>query len=132
MRAFLASASHYPGAIMSYVVVEHGEGRISRSLRRRRFVVAGVIAVVEAVLVLVDLIPWWVAILAAIAAVALYVGWAREHGNPIVRSVAWVVAASQLVVVLVPVAIVVAGLLAIVGLVALAVIPLTVLLLDRR
>ncbi len=81
---------------------------------------------------LVDLIPWWVAILAAIAAVALYVGWAREHANPIVRSVAWVVAASQLVVVLVPVAIVLAGLLAIVGVVVLAVIALTVLLLDRR
>lgn len=117
---------------MSYVVVEHGESRISRSLRRRRFIVAGVIAGVEAVLVLADLIPWWVAILAAIVAVALYVGWAREHASSMVRSAAWVVAASQLVVVLVPVAIVVAGLLAIVGVVALAVIALTVLLLDRR
>ena len=117
---------------MSYVVVEHGESAFSRSLRRRRFIVAGVIAGVEAVLVLADLIPWWAAILAAIAAVAIYVGWAREHTNPIVRSVAWVAAASQLVVVLVPVAIVLAGLLAIIGIVLLAVVALTVLLLDRR
>lgn len=117
---------------MSYVVVEHAEGPFSRSLRRRRFIVAGVIAGVEAVLVLADLIPWWGAILAAIAAVAIYVAWAREHSNPIVRSVAWVAAASQLVVVLVPVAIVLAGLLAIIGIVLLAVIAFTVLLLDRR
>jgi len=117
---------------MSNVVVEHGEGPFSRSLRRRRFIVAGVIAGVEAVLVLADLIPWWAAILAAIAAVAIYVGWARAHTIPIVRSVAWVGAASQLVVVLVPVAIVLVGLLALIGVVALAVIALTVLLLDRR
>ena len=94
--------------------------------------VAGVIAGVEAILVLTDVVPWWAAVLAAIAAVAIYAVWAREHVSPLVRSVAWVAAASQLVVVLVPVAIVLAGLLAIVGVVALAVIALTVLLLDRR
>ncbi|MCY7303282.1 MAG: hypothetical protein LH654_09670 [Thermoleophilia bacterium] len=117
---------------MSYVVVEHGEGPFSRGLRRRRFIAAGVIAGVEAVLVLADLIPWWAAVLTAIAAVAIYVGWAREHTNPIVRSVAWVLGASQLVVVLVPVAIVLVGLLALVGVVVLALLALTVLLLDRR
>ncbi len=117
---------------MSNAVVEHGEGSFSRSLRRRRFIVAAVVAGVEAVLVLADVIPWWVAILAAIAAVATYVGWARDHSAPIVRSIAWVAAASQLVVVLVPVAIVLAGLLAIVGVVVLAAIALAVLLLDRR
>jgi hypothetical protein len=117
---------------MPYVVVEHGETPFSRSLRRRRLVVAGVIAGVEAILVLTDVVPWWTAVLAAIAAVAIYVGWAREHGSSLVRSLAWIAAASQLAVVLVPVAIVLAGLLAIVGVVALAVIALTALLLDRR
>ena len=117
---------------MSFVVVEHGETPSARRLRRRRFIVAGVIAGVEAILVLTDVVPWWAAVLAAIAAVAIYVGWAREHISPLVRSVAWVAAASQLVVVLVPVAIVLAGLLAIIGVVVLAVIAITVLLLDRR
>ncbi|WP_411277930.1 hypothetical protein [Gaiella sp.] len=117
---------------MSNVVVEHGEGLFSRSLRRRRFIVSGIIAGIEAVLVLADVIPWWVAILAAAAAVAIYVGWARQHPAPIVRSIAWVTAASQLVVVLVPVAIVLVGLLALVGVVVLAAIALGVLLLDRR
>jgi hypothetical protein len=112
--------------------VEHGEGSFSRSLRRRRVIVAGVIAGVEAILVLTDIVPWWAAVLAAVAAVALYVGWAREHSAPAIRSVAWVAAASQLVVVLVPVAIVLIGLLAIVGIVVLAAVALTVLLLDRR
>lgn len=117
---------------MSNVVVEHGEGPFSRSLRRRRVIVAGVVAAVEAILVLADLIPWWVAILAAVAAVAIYLGWARERSNPIVRSVAWIAAASQLVVVLVPVAIVLVGVLAIVAIVLLSVIALVVLILDRR
>lgn len=117
---------------MSNVVVEHGEGSLSRTLRRRRFVVAGVIAGVEAILVLADIVPWWAAVLAAVATVAIYVVWAREHSSALVRSVAWVAAASQLVVVLVPVAIVLVGLLAIVGIVVLAAIALAVLLLDRR
>lgn len=117
---------------MSNVVVEHGESSFSRSLRRRRFIVVGVIAGIEAILVLADVIPWWAAILAAVAAVAIYVGWARDHPAPIVRSVAWVGAASQLVVVLVPVAIVLVGVLAIVGVVVLAALALAVLLLDRQ
>lgn len=39
---------------MSNLVVEHGESSFSRRLRRRRFAVAGVVAGLEAVLVLVD------------------------------------------------------------------------------
>jgi hypothetical protein len=117
---------------VSNVVVEHGEGSFSRGLRRRRFLVAGVIAALEATLVLAGVLPWWVAVLAAFVAAALYVGWARQHRAPLVRSVAWVAAASQLVVVLVPVTIVLVGLLALAALVLLAVIALTVLLLDRR
>lgn len=117
---------------MSNAVVEHGESSFSRTLRRRRFMVVGVVAGAETILVLADVVPWWAAILAAVAAVAIYVAWAREHPAPIVRSVAWVAAASQLVVVLVPVAIVLVGVLAIVSVVVLAAIALTVLILDRR
>ena len=126
-----SAACDYRSA-MSNLVVEHGEGSFSRSLRQRRFIVAGVIAGVEAVLVLADVVPWWAAVLAALAAVGIYVAWARDHSAPAVRSISWVAAASQLIVVLVPVAIVLVGLLAIVGIVVLAAIALTVLLLDRR
>jgi len=117
---------------MFNLVVEHRESSFSRSLRRRRFMVAGIVAAVEAVLVLVGIVPWWLAVVAAVVALALYVGWGRQHSAPAVRSVTWVAAASQLVVVLVPVAIVLAGLLALVGVVVLAAAALTVLLLDRR
>ncbi len=117
---------------MSNLVVEYGESSFARRLRRRRFLVAGIIAGLEAILVLAGVVPWWATIIAAFVAVAVYVGWAREQRAPVIRSVSWIGAASQLVVVLVPVAIVLIGLLALVGLVLLAAIALTVLLLDRR
>ena len=130
-NAALRQTVFYPGIVANFVV-EHGEGSFARRLRRRRFLVAAVIASVEAILVLSGVVPWWAAVVVAFAAVALYVGWARQHRAPLVRSVAWVAAASQLVVVLAPVAIVLVGLLALLGLVLLAGIALTVLLLDRR
>ncbi len=117
---------------MSNIVVEHGESPFARRLRRRRFPIAAAIAAIEAIFVLAGIVPWWAAVLASFVAVAAYVGWARQQRSALVRSVAWIAAASQLVVVLVPVAIVLIGLLAVVGLVVLAVIALAVLLLDRR
>ena len=117
---------------MSNLVVEHREGSFTRSLRRRRFVVAGSVAAVEALLVLAGALPWWLAVMFAVSSVAVYVGWARDNSNAAIRSIAWVAAASQLIVVLVPVAFVLAGLLALVGLVVLAAIALAALLLDRR
>jgi len=68
----------------------------------------------------------------AIAAVAGYVWLGRDHPNPTVRATTWVASVSQLVVVLVPVAIVLIGLLAIFMVVVLAIGALAVLLLDRR
>jgi hypothetical protein len=117
---------------MSDLVVEHRESRFSHRLRRRRVQIAIGIAVVEAVLVLASVVPWWLAVVAAVASVALYVGFGRDHSAPGVRSATWVAAVSQLIVVLVPVGIVLVGLLAVVGVVVLAAVALAVLLLDRR
>jgi len=117
---------------MTDLVVEHDESRFSRRLRRRRIQIAIGIAAAEVVLVLASVVPWWLAVAAAIASVAVYVGFGREHGAPGVRSATWVAAVSQLIVVLVPVGIVLVGLLAFVGVVVLAAVALTVLLLDRR
>ena len=117
---------------MTDLVVEHHESPFSRRLRRRKAHIAIGIAAVESVLVLVGVIAWWLVIVAAVAGVALYVGFGRDHSEPTVRSITWVAAVSQLIVVLVPVAIVLVGLFAIVAVVALAAIALTVLLLDRR
>jgi hypothetical protein len=117
---------------MTNLVVEHRESRFSRRLRHRRIQVAIGIAAAEAVLVLVGVVPWWLAVVAAVASFALYLGVGREHGAPGVRSATWVAAVSQLIVVLVPVGIVLVGLLALVGVVVLAAVALAVLLLDRR
>ena len=117
---------------MTDLVVEHHERPFSRRLRRRRIQIAIGIAVVEAVLVLATVVPWWLAVAAAVASVGLYLGYGREHAAPGVWSATWVAAVSQLIVVLVPVGIVLVGLLALVGVVILAAVALTVLLLDRR
>ena len=117
---------------MSGLVVEHRESLFSRRLRRRRVPIAVGIAAMEAVLVLVSIVPWWTVVAAAIVSVGAYVGADRWQLSPAVRTATWLAAVSQLVVVLVPVGIVLVGLLALVGLVVLAVVALTVILLDRR
>jgi hypothetical protein len=114
------------------VVVEHRESQFTRRLRRRRIQVAVVIAAVEGVLLLTGVLPWWVAIVAATAAVALYAWVGRDHAASGVRAVTWVAAVSQLIVVLVPLGIVLVGVLAVVIVALLAAVALTVLLLDRR
>lgn len=117
---------------MSGMVVEHRERRLSRQFRRRRTRLALGIAVVEAILVLVGVVPWWLAVLAAVASVAAYIWIGRDHRSQLVREVTWVGAVSQLIVVLVPVGVVLVGLLAIVAVVLLAAVALAALLLDRR
>jgi len=117
---------------MSNLVLEHRDTRFSRRLRRRRLQIAIAIALVEAVLLLAGLVPWWVAVATAAAAVAAYVWVGRSHASPTVRAVTWVAAVSQLIVVLVPVGIVLAGVLVLVVLAAAAAVALVVLLLDRR
>ena len=117
---------------MTNLVVEHRESQLSRRLRRRRTPIAVGIAAAEAVLVLVGIVPWWAAVVAAVAFVALYVSFGRGHASPAVRAATWLAAVSQLIVVLVPVGVVLIGVLALVGFVVLAAVALTVLLLDRR
>ena len=117
---------------MADLLVEHHESAFARRLRRRSFQVAAGIAAAEAVLLLVGAVPWWVAVIAAVVSVAVYVGPGRDHGSPGIRAGTWIAAVSQLIVVLVPVALGVAGILALVGIVVLAVVALALLLVDRR
>jgi len=117
---------------MSGVVVEHRETHFSRRLRRRRIQIALGIAAVEALLVVVGILPWWLVVVAAPGSVALYLWVGRDHSSPGVRAGTCLAAVSQLIVVLVPVGLVVVGVLAIVIVAVLAAIALAVLLLDRR
>ena len=115
-----------------YPTIEHGQGRVGPLLRRRRPHLVPWIVVVEGVLVLFDVIPWWAVILAATIALIAYVTIGRGHTSSAVREVSWVAAVSQLVVVLIPVLAVVLTALAVIALVLVAVGVLVMLLLDRR
>ncbi len=113
------------------LTIEHGSA--SRGwVRANRLRIALLVALVEGILVLIGAIDWWVVVLLAIAAVALYVLRGRAARRDEVRQVSWIVAVSQVAVVLVPALALVLTAFAVVALVLFAVIALVVLLRDRR
>ena len=114
------------------MTIEHGTNRVGRALRENRLKIALVLALVEGILVLVGEIRWWVVVLLAIGAVALYVTRGRTAGREELREGSWILAVSQVAVVLVPALALVLTALAIVALVFLALVALVVLLRDRR
>ena len=112
--------------------LEHRQGRIGALLHKRRLHLVLWIIVLEGILVLFDVIPWWGVLLLALVALAVYRGAGRGHTSSVVREASWIAAVSQLVVVLVPVLAVVLTTLAIVALVVIAIGALVLLLVDRR
>jgi hypothetical protein len=113
------------------VVIDHRESSWARNLRRNRFRLAAGIALVEGILVLAGALPWWAAVLFAVGAVVLYASVGRGHARADVRQATWIAAVSQLLVVLVPIAVVVATALAVAIVVILAVVALVALLRER-
>lgn len=111
--------------------IEHGGSRLSRSLRENRLRIALLIALVEGILVLIGEIDWWVVVLLAVGAVALYVLRGRTARRDDLRQVTWILAVSQVAVVLVPALALVLTAFAVVALVILALVALVVLLRDR-
>ncbi len=112
--------------------IEHRSSRVGRRLRESRLRIALVVALVEGILVLVGSIDWWVVLLLAVAAVVFYVLRGRAARREEVREVSWILAVSQVAVVLVPVLALVLTAFAVVALVLIAVVALVVLLRDRR
>jgi hypothetical protein len=114
------------------LTIEHGSTRFGRELRQNRAKLAILLAIVEGILVLVGTIDWWVVVLLAIGSVAFYVLRGRASRHDTVREISWILAVSQLAVVLVPALVLVATAVAVVALVFLALLALIVLLRDRR
>ena len=114
------------------VTIEHGSTRLGRQLRDNRLRIALVVALVEGVLVLLGSIEWWLVVVLAIVAVAVYVLWGRAARREEVRELSWIIAVSQVAVGLVPVLALVLTAFAVVALVVIAVVALVVLLRDRR
>lgn len=105
---------------------------MSRWLRERRLRIALGVALVEGILVVVDVIPEWLAIVVGAAIVAYWWLAGRNYGWQLARQVSWTAAMSQVFVALVPVLAFVLTALAVVALVILAVVALVALLADRR
>jgi hypothetical protein len=117
---------------MSGQVLEHGSSRPGRWLRANRLRLALWIAVIEGILVAFDVIPWWLAVAAAITLVVLYFSFLRGVRSDTLRHAGWIAATSQALVALVPVLVAVVGTLALIVVAILAVFALIVLFTERR
>jgi len=115
----------------SLQTLEHRQGRIGALLHKRRLHLVLWIIVVEGILVLFDVIPWWTVLLLAVVAFAVYWIAGRGTTSSLLREASWIAAVSQLVVVLVPVLAVVLTSLAIIALVVVAIGALVLILLRR-
>jgi amino acid transporter len=124
--------ARYGGAVEGPVTIEHGSNRLGRALRENRLKIALILALVEGILVLVGSIDWWVVVLLAVGAVALYMTRGRLARREELREGSWILAVSQVAVVLVPALALVVTALAVIALVVLALVALVVLLYDRR
>lgn len=117
---------------MDYPAIEHGSSRSGRWLREQRVLIAFAIALAEAILILVGVIPAWLGLLVGAAVVAFYFFVGRGLRHDTFRQASWTGALSQILVALVPVLVFVLGVIAVFALIALAVLALAVLFVDRR
>lgn len=112
--------------------IEHRSTAPGRWLRERRLKLALGIAVVEGILVIVDVIPNWVAIVVGLGIVGYWLFVGRALDSDLLRQASWTAALSQVFMALVPVLAFVLTALAVVALVVIALIALVALLADRR
>jgi hypothetical protein len=115
-----------------YPVLEHGTTRKTRWFRANRFRIALAIAIVETILIVANVLSWFLAIGIATLVFALYLVVRRKVRNPTVRQVAWTAALSQTVPVLIPLLLVLATTIAIVTIAIFALVMVVLLLIDRR
>lgn len=115
-----------------YPVLEHGTTRKTRWFRANRFRIALGIAVVETILIVANVLSWFLAIGIATLVFALFLIVRRKVQNPAVRQVAWTAALSQTVPVLIPLLLVLATTIAIVTIAVFTLVIAVLLFLDRR
>jgi hypothetical protein len=115
-----------------YPVLEHRERRADRWLRGNRLRIAFLIALVETILVLTDVVGWFVAVGVAAAVIALHLLLGRRAKREWIRQLSWTLAVSQTLPVLIPIAAVVVGTFLVLAIVAGVVIILAFLVFGRR
>ena len=111
--------------------IEHGSSQSERFLRSNRLKLTLGVVIVEALLVAFGALSFWLAIVIGGCLLALYLLFRRElSGSP--RELAWIVAASQALGVLVFVLALVTAVMVVVAIVVLAIVVLVALFADRR
>jgi hypothetical protein len=115
-----------------YPVLEHRAPRKTRWFRANRFRIALGIAVVETILIVANVLSWFLAIGIATLVFALYLVVRRRVQNPAIRQIAWTAALSQTVPVLVPLLLVLATTIAIITIAIFAFVIAVLLFIDRR
>jgi hypothetical protein len=111
--------------------IEHGSSRPGRWLRERRFRITFWLAAIEGLLYVFHALHWWAAVALAVIAVGFWWYAGRTSRSDTLRQGAWIFAASQLLVLCVPIALAVVKAVAI-GVIALLAIAGLVLLFTRR
>jgi hypothetical protein len=113
-------------------VIEHETTQHGRWLRGHRVRIAIWIAVAEGLLVVFHVIPWWAAVIVAALAVFFYFEVGRSLRSDTLRQSSWIAAASQAIVALVPILVLVVGTLALVAVGLIAILALIALFAERR
>lgn len=111
--------------------IDAGSTRTGRWLRERRLRITLLVAAFEGLLYLFGALHWWFAVLLAIVAVAFWWYAARSSRSHALRQIGWIFAASQLLVLCVPLALTVLKAVAIGIIVILAIAALVVLFRQR-
>jgi hypothetical protein len=118
--------------VTTYPVVEHGASRLGRWLRVRRLRLALLVGALETIAIVFTGATWRWALVAAALVFAFYWLVGRNTKHDAVRQLSWTAAASQLMPVVVPVLAAFVATLVIVAVVALALVMVALLYLDRR
>jgi hypothetical protein len=105
--------------------------RPARYLHEHRLRITFWIAAIEGLLVIVGVIPHLAIYVLAVAAVVFWAFLARNYRSPVARNLSWIFAASQALVVLVPVLWFVAKWIAILAIAIIAIGALVILFTDR-
>ena len=118
--------------MIEHPALEHGTTRSGRWLRHNRTRIAVWIAVVEAILLVFDVISRWGTLLVAVLIIVGYFAIATRLRSMVARDVAWIAAVSQALVALVPILVILVGTLALIAVGVIGVVALIMLFGDRR
>ena len=111
--------------------IEHHSSRPGRWLRQHRLRFTLAVAAVEGLLYLFHALHWWAAVLLAVIAVGFWWYAGRSSRSDLLRQASWIFAASQLLVLCVPIALAIVKAIAI-GVIALLAIAALIFLFTER